>query len=86
MNLKNKDSWRISPTLRNRNNLWKSSKLRLTYKLNRMLPPRLRRMPLRRRLQRRRNLLNRKLLRKKIRSNNKRKRKKPRRKLRRSKL
>jgi hypothetical protein len=84
--LKNKDLWRISPTLRNRNNLWKSSKLRLTYKLNKMLPPRLRRKPLTRRLLRKKNLLNRKLMRKKIRSNNKRKRKKPRRKLRRLKL
>ena len=84
--MKNKDSWRISLTLRNRNNSWKSSKLRQMYRLNRMLPPRHRRKPLRRRLLRKRNLLNRKLLRKKIRSNNKRKRKKPRRKLRRPKL
>ena len=81
-NSKNKDLWRIRPTLRNKSNLWKSSKLKPTSKLNKMQPSELRRKPLKERSPKRRNSLSRKLLMKKPRSKNKREKKKPKRELR----
>jgi len=78
-NSKNKDSWRISPTLSNKNNSPRFNKLRPTCRLSRMPLPRPRRkLPIGRSLRRIR-LLCRKLLKRKQRSRNRRNKKKLRR-------
>lgn len=82
-NSRNRDSWRTKPTLRSKNKWQRSNKLKLMYRLSRMLPLKLRKKPPRRKLLRRRDLLSKKPLRRRPRSSNKRRKPKKRRKLRR---